>query len=68
MNQQQMKTHSSQEDLYGAHLPSSFVPNAQQHQTEQETVRQSIEERQGGSAHALMWPTIGGTPIKEFTT
>ena len=37
----------SQEDLYGAHIPSSFVPNAQQHQTEQETVRQSIEELQG---------------------
>ena len=33
----------SQEDLYGAHLPSSFVPNAVQQHTEQETVRQSIE-------------------------
>ena len=42
--------HPSQEDLYGAHLPSSFVPNAQQQQTEQETDRQSIEERQSPSA------------------
>ena len=59
---------SSQEDLYGAHLASSFVPNAVQQHTEQETVRQSIEQRQSGSAHTLMWPTIGGTPINEFTT
>ena len=58
----------SQEDLYGAHLPSSFVPNAVQQHTEQETVRQSIEQRQSGSVHTLMWPTIGGTPINEFTT
>ena len=56
----------SQEDLYGAHLPNSFVPNAVQQQTEQETVRQSIEQRQSGST--LMWPTIGGAPINEFTT
>ena len=58
--------HPPQEDLYGAHLPSSFVPNAQQRHTEQETVRQSIEERQSGSAHTLMWPTIGGAPIKAY--
>ena len=57
-----------QEDVYGAHLPSSFVPNAVQQQTEQETVRQSIQERQGRSTSTLMWPTIGGTPINEFTT
>ena len=42
-----------QEDVHGAHLPSSFVPNAQQQQTEQETVRQSIEEQQTGSSHTL---------------
>ena len=59
---------SSQDNLYEAHLPSSFVPNAQQQQTEQETVSQSIEQRQSGSSHILMWPTIGGTPINEFTT
>ena len=37
-----------QEEVYGAHLPSSFVPNAVLEQTEQETVHQSIQERQGG--------------------
>jgi len=58
----------SQEDLYGAHLASSFVPNAMQRQTEQETICRSVLERQGGSTHTLMWPTIGGTPINEFTT
>ena len=57
-----------QEDLYRAHLPSSFVPNAVQQQTEQDTVRQSIQERQSSSTSTLMWPTIGGTPINEFTT
>ena len=40
------------QDLYRAHLPSSFVPNAVQHQTEQETVCKSIQERQGGEGHA----------------
>ena len=58
----------SQEDLYRAHLPCSFVPNAVQQQTEQETVRQSIQERQSTSTSTLMWPTIGGAPINEFTT
>ena len=57
-----------QDDIYRAHLPSSFVPNAVQQQTEQETVRQSFEQRQSGSTNTLMWPTIGGTPINEFTT
>ena len=56
-------TQPSQEDLYRAHLPSSFVPNSVQQQTEQETVHQSIQERQSGSTSTLMWPTIGGTSI-----
>ena len=59
-------TQPSQEDLYRAHLPSSFVPNAVQQQTEQ--VRQSIQEWQSGSTSTLMWPNIGGTPINEFST
>ena len=57
-----------QEHLHGAHLPSSFVLSAVQQHTEQKTVRQSIKGQQSGSAHTLMWPTIGGTPINEFTT
>lgn len=58
----------SQEDLCRAHVPSSFVPNAVQQQTEQETVLQSIQEQQSTSTSTLMWPIIGGAPIHEFTT
>ena len=37
--------------------------------TEQETVRQSVQDRQAASTTStLMWLTIGGTPINEFTT
>ena len=72
LNSLQLEDSSGQtvprEDQYNAHLPSSFVPNAVQQRTEQETVRQSIADRQSGSTHHLMWPTIGGTPINEFTT
>ena len=57
----------SQEDLYGAHLPSSFVPNAQQHQSKRQFVS-PLRNVSVVSPYTLMWPTIGGTPIKEFTT
>ena len=63
-----LRNQQPSQDLYGEHLSSSFVPNAVQQHTEQETVRQSIEQRQSGSAHTLMWPTIAVTPINEFTT
>lgn len=42
--------------------------NAVHQLTEQQTVHQTVKERQTASATALMWPTIGGTPINEFTT
>ena len=58
----------SDEDPYGAHLAQSFVPNAIRPMTEQETVCQSVQDRQTGTTSTLMWPTIGGTPINEFTT
>ena len=65
-------THSKQpeppEDQYGAKLSTSFVPNATQQKTEQETVQQSLQYLQSGSSHTLMWPTIGSAPINEFTT
>lgn len=61
------QSESSQDDLYGAHLSTSFVPNATQQRTEQETVQQSVQDLQS-STHTLAWPTIGGTPINEFTT
>ena len=51
----------SSEDICGdSHLCQSFV------MTEQEAVRHSVEQRQ--SNQSLMWPSIGGTPINEFTT
>ena len=56
------------ESPYGAHLSTSFVPNATQQRTEQETVQQSLQDLQSGSSHTLLWPTIGGAPINEFTT
>ena len=56
------------EDLYGAHLSTSFIPNPTQQRTEQETVQQSLEDLQSGSPHRLMWPTLGEAPINEFTT
>ena len=34
------------EDPYNAHLSASFVPSTTQWMTEQETVRQSVQERQ----------------------
>lgn len=44
------------------------MPNAVHQQTEQDTIRQSIQERASGSTSNLTWPTMGGTPINEFTT
>ena len=31
-------------------------------------LQQSLQDLQSGSSHTLMWPTIGGAPINEFTT
>ena len=54
---------ASVEDEYEAHLSESFVPSAVRPITEQETVCQSVLDRQGHSnSPSLMWPTIGGTP------
>ena len=57
-------------DPYDAHLAQSFVPIATRSMTEQEAGWHSVHQRQSCSpTHAtLMWPTIGGTPINEFTT
>ena len=50
-----------------ANLTQSFVPSAAHLATEQETVCQSIQDRQtGATTSTLMWPTIGGRPINEF--
>ena len=52
------------------HLSYSFVPLAAPSMTEQEAVQQSVEQRQAASSShpALMWPSIGGMPLNEFTT
>ena len=54
------------------HLTQSFVTVATHSITEQ-IVRHSVEQRQCSQptltqSTTLMWPSIGGTPINEFTT
>ena len=60
-------------DLYSAHFSKSFVPTVMRSMSEQEAVVKSVEERQSSSSPSLssatlMWPSIGGMPINEFTT
>ena len=59
-------------DPYNTHLPGSFVPSAAQRLTEQETIRQSVQERQSDqqpvATPTLSWPPSGAIPINEFTT
>ena len=59
-------------DPYDAHLSGSFVPNTTQRLTEEETVRQSVQERQSHqqpvSPPTVSWPPSGLTPINEFST
>ena len=52
------------------HLPQSFVPFAAPTMTGQEVVHQSVEQHQSCSSSnvALIWPSIGGMPLNEFTT
>ena len=47
------------------HYSSSFVPNAAPPAIERETIQQALGQSQSST---LMWPSIGGTPINEFTT
>ena len=54
-------TAAAEDDTCDEDLPQSFaVPSM----TEQETVQQSVQQRQS----TLMWPTTGGMPLNEFTT
>ena len=59
-------------DPYNTHLPGSFVPSAARRLTEQETIRQSVQERQSDqqpvATPTLSWPPSGAIPINEFTT
>ena len=50
------------------HLSHSFVPIAVPSMTEQEAVQQAVAQHQSTSHTPLMWPSIGGMPLNEFTT
>ena len=60
------------EDPYNAHLSRTFIPNTIQRLTEQETVRQSVQDRKQGryssAPTTVLWPPAGTSPINEFTT
>ena len=60
------------EDPYETNLSSSFVPSTTQQMTEQETVKQSVQDRQSNqqpvSPSTESWPPCGSTPINEFNT
>ncbi len=69
----QQRSVTEEDDPYSAHLVRSFVPIAARPMTEQETIRHSVELHQSNhppppTLSAVMWPSIGGTPINEFTT
>ena len=57
-------------DPYNTHLPGSFVPSAARRLTEQETIRQSVQERQSDqqpvATPTLSWPPSGAIPINEL--
>lgn len=58
-------------DLSDVNVSRSFVPiTIQSGMTEQQTIRHSVQERQSTASPAstVMWPSIGSTPINEFTT
>ena len=51
-----LDTQDEDNDPYSVHLSGSFVPNATQRQTEQETIRQSVHQRQ--SRQPVAPPTV----------
>jgi hypothetical protein len=66
------ETQDEDEDPYDTNLSGSFVPSTTQRMTEQETVRQSVQERQSHQRQVppptVSWPPSGSTPINEFNT
>ena len=63
-------THTAAIDDSYDHLPQSFVPIAAPSMTQQESVQQSVQQQQSSTSSEtpLMWPSIGGIPLNEFTT
>lgn len=61
------------QDPCDAHFTQTFVPINHQKATQQEAVRQTVDERQQQSTssdprHILTWPPCDDTPINEFST
>ena len=57
------------DDTYNTILSGSFVPSAAHQMTEQETVRQCLQQQlKAASPITVPWPTIGSTLINKFTT
>ena len=55
-------------DPYDANLSRTFVPLTPPRMTEQEAIRQSVQERQSNLPSTVAWPPAGKTPINEFRT
>ena len=59
-------------DPYDSHLDRSVVPIVATRRTEEENIRQSLQERQSQGPSTtppvVQWPPVGGTPINEFNT
>ena len=66
------ETQHEDEDPYDTHLSGSFVPSTTQRMTEQETVRQSVQQRQSHqrpvAPPTVSWPPSSSTAINEFNT
>ena len=66
------ETLDEDDDPYDSHLSGSFVPSTTQQMTEQETVRQSVHQRQSHQQQVapptVSWPPCGSAPINEFNT
>ena len=55
-------------DPYDANLSRTFVPLTPPRITEQEAIRQSVQEQQSNLPSTVAWPPAGETPINEFRT
>ena len=58
------------EDPYDAHLARTFVPLSNNRLTEEETIRQSVQDRQCDQPHVVppivMWPPTSGTSTELY--
>ena len=73
VEEEEVSPTQDREDQYECHLTRTTVPIVvTARQTEQETIRQSVQDRQSQGPFAappvVQWPPVGGTPINEFNT